>query len=72
MHDFPLTVVPPPLLQMKLLRGVAASRHVPVVVTLHQPRSEIWHSCLDDVLLFGPNGTVASAPFFDWVYDMYA
>ena len=43
---------------MQLLRAVAVSQNVPVVASLHQPRSEIWHKCLDDVLLLGPNGTV--------------
>jgi hypothetical protein len=46
---------------MQLLKAVAVTHGVPVVVTLHQPRSEIWHSCLDDVLLLGPNGTVITA-----------
>ncbi|KAL1503969.1 hypothetical protein AB1Y20_010385 [Prymnesium parvum] len=38
-----------------LLRRLAVERRVPVVATMHQPRSSIWRA-LDDLLLLGAGG----------------
>mmetsp|Transcript_24191 Transcript_24191/g.77638 ORF Transcript_24191/g.77638 Transcript_24191/m.77638 type:complete len:231 (+) Transcript_24191:108-800(+) len=40
---------------VRLLREAAASRGIPAVATLHQPRSSIW-AMLDDVLLLAHRG----------------
>ncbi|MGA1354986.1 MAG: ABC transporter permease, partial [Candidatus Limnocylindrus sp.] len=42
---------------VQLLRNLAIERQVPVVASLHQPRSSIW-GLLDDLLLLGPAGVV--------------
>jgi ABC-type multidrug transport system ATPase subunit len=41
-----------------LLRELARERAIPAVATLHQPKSSIFHS-LDDLLLLAPGGRVA-------------
>lgn len=41
-----------------LLRELATERAIPAVATLHQPKSSIFHS-LDDLLLMAPGGRVA-------------
>ena len=42
---------------IRLLRETALARGLPAVATLHQPRSSIW-ATLDDVLLLAPAGRV--------------
>jgi len=47
---------------VSLIRSAAASRGIPAVATLHQPRSSIW-AMLDDLLLLAPGGrTVYHGP----------
>ena len=42
---------------VRLVRDAAVARGIPAVATLHQPRSSIW-ATLDDVLLLAPHGRV--------------
>jgi ABC-type multidrug transport system ATPase subunit len=45
---------------MKLLGDLARSRHIPAIISLHQPRSSIWMN-LDALILLAPGGNVCYA-----------
>ena len=56
---------------VKLLKAACASRHIPAVATLHQPRSSIWAD-LDDVLLLAPRGRIVYHGAADGALDYFA
>jgi len=43
---------------VRILRKLAKHKRIVVAVTLHQPRSSVWHM-LDEILVLTPNGKVA-------------
>ena len=46
---------------IKLIRELAISKHIPCLVSLHQPRSTIWNNLLDDCIIMAPGGRVCFA-----------
>lgn len=46
---------------VQLLHTLARTRHIPVVAALHQPRSHVWRTWVDAVVLVAPGGRVCFA-----------
>lgn len=45
---------------IQFIKSLAKARNIPCIISLHQPRSSIWH-VLDDVILLAPGGYVCFA-----------
>jgi len=46
---------------MNLIRLQAKQRQIPAICSLHQPRSSVWHTAIDYVILMAPGGRVCYA-----------
>ncbi|GKY94789.1 hypothetical protein MPSEU_000444100 [Mayamaea pseudoterrestris] len=55
-----------------LIRNLAKERNVPALLTLHQPRSSIWNSLLDDCILMADGGRVCYAGTTDDCLSYFA